>query len=235
MLAKDVMTSPVITVAPNTEIQAIAKLLLERQISAVPVLGRHDRLLGIVSEGDLLRRAATESGRHRAWWLALLADSDMHANAYIEARRQRAVDVMTPDVTAVSDEAPLQAIAQILEERRIKHVPVMRGGHLVGMITRANLLHGLAAGLLLRPGSTQVTDQAIRVALLKALRDDAGITADHVNVVVSRGVVDLWGVSESKEMKRAIQVAAHNVQGVSEVRDHLAVMSPKVRSAIGVA
>lgn len=234
MLAKEVMTSPVITISPNTEVQAIAKLFLERQISAVPVIGRHDRLLGIVGEGDLLRRVETDTGRHRSWWLALLAHAEFDARECIKARGQRAVDVMTPDVTAVSDEASLQDVAHILEERQIKRVPVMRGGRLVGIVSRANLLHGLAAGPPLRPSSAKATDQAIRTAILNALRDDAGITTDLVNVVVSRGVVDLWGVTESKQIKRAIQLVAHNVQGVCKVRDHTGVMPPMVRSAVGV-
>jgi CBS domain-containing protein len=226
MRAKDVMTSPVVTVTPDATVQEIAKLLIERGISAVPVIDQGGRVIGIVSEGDLMRRVEGAAERHRSWWLRLFSDATTDAAEYVKSHGRRAADVMTRDVVTVGEDTPLHEIAALLEQRRIKRVPVVRDGRVVGIVSRANLLHGLAT----RSTDTPVPsadDEAIRTRILTTLRDEVGGMTQFVNVVVNNGVVDLWGMAESAEVARAIQVAAENTPGVRDVRQRVTVVLPR--------
>jgi CBS-domain-containing membrane protein len=228
MRAKDVMTSPFVTVGPDATVQEIATLLIERRVSGVPVLDQGERVVGIVSEGDLLRRVEHADERHRSWWLRLLSDPATDAAEYVKTHGRRAADVMTRDVVTVGVDTPLHEIAALLEERRIKRVPVVQDGRLVGIVSRANLLHGLAAWPVAAPAPT-IDDQAIRATILTTLRVEVGGMTKFVNVVVSQGVVDLWGATDSSEVKRAIRVAAENAPGVREVRDRVGILPYMVR------
>jgi CBS domain-containing protein len=226
MRAKDVMTSPVATVTPETTVQKIAKLLIEQRISAVPVVDQGERVVGIVSEGDLMRRVATGTEWHRSWWLRLFSDPTTDAAEYVKMHGRHAADVMTRDVVTVSEDTPLHEIATLLEQRRIKRVPVVRDGRVVGIVSRANLLHGLAA----RPADTPAPtadDEAIRSRILTTLREEVGGMTQFVNVVVNQAVVDLWGITDSPEVARAIRVAAENTPGVRDVRQRVTVVPPR--------
>ena len=137
------MTTRVVAVAADTPVTEIAKLLLERQISAVPVVSDDRRLLGIVSEGDLTHGLGQE-GAKRSWWLDLLASPQAKAEAYLKSHGRLASDLMTREVVSVTPDTPLPEIARLLEARRIKRVPVLRDGELVGIVSRADLLRGFA-------------------------------------------------------------------------------------------
>jgi CBS domain-containing protein len=231
MQAKDVMTTGVVTVTPETQIQEIAKLLLERKISGVPVVDPEERVLGVVSEGDLMQRLGSESGRHRSWWLGFVASSQERAEEYVKRHGSRAADVMTRDVVTVAEETPIGEIARILEERRIKRVPVVRDGKLVGIISRANLLHGLAARKEAAPGAPSADDRSIREAVMADLAKEGWVTHGSLNVIVTDGVVELWGWVESDEERRAFKITAENVPGVRSVEDHLGSVAPWVWGA----
>ncbi len=123
MQASDIMTAKVVTVSVDTDVEVIARLLLERRISAVPVVDSSDPILGIVSEGDLIRRPETETERHRSWWLRLLADKAERAEEYVKSHGRRADQVMTRDVVTVSEDNKVGDIAELLEQWRIKRVP----------------------------------------------------------------------------------------------------------------
>ena len=148
MRAMDVMTTNVITVGPDTSVQAVAALLAERGISGVPVVDSANRLVGILSEGDLLHRVETgtesppdrRSGRRRSWWLDTIGSDEELARDYVKSHGRTAKDVMTRDVISVSDTTELADIATMLETKRIKRVPVLRDGKLVGIVSRANLV-----------------------------------------------------------------------------------------------
>jgi CBS domain-containing protein len=231
MRAKDVMTSPAVTVTPETTVQDIAKLLIERRISAVPVVDNGERLIGIVSEGDLMRRVENGGETHRSWWLRLLSEPTERAADYVKTHGRHAADVMTRGIVTVAEDAPLHEIAALLEARRIKRVPVVRDGRAVGIVSRANLLHGLAA----RPADApppSADDEAIRSGILTTLREEIGGLTEFINVVVSQGIVDLWGATDSPEAKQAIRVAAENAPGTREVRDHVTVLSPLLRATL---
>src|SRR5713101_3061382 len=128
MRAMDLMTSEVITVDENASVTAVAKLLAERGISAVPVVDRDDRVIGMVSEGDLLHRAETGTERRRSWWLEMMSSTNQLAGDYLKAHSSRVKDVMTRDAISVTDTTPVADIAVLLETNRIKRVPVLRDG-----------------------------------------------------------------------------------------------------------
>lgn len=219
MQAQDVMTTNVITVTPDTRVIEIAKLLLERHISAVPVVSDDGRLLGIVSEGDLIHELGQE-GAKRSWWLDLLASPEARAEAYLKSHGRLASDVMTRSIISVAPDTPLPEIARLLEARRIKRVPVLRDGALVGVVSRADLLRGFA----LHPSAdARADDRELRERLTVEL-EQAGLTwHPYVNIVVSDGAVHLWGVVPTREEAEALRLAAARVPGVTRVESHLAV------------
>lgn len=224
------MTTRVVTVGDDTPVETIARTLLENRISAVPVLDAASRLVGIVSEGDLMRREESQTEKHTAWWLALFGSPEEQAARYLKSHGRRASDVMTRDPVTVDESATLEQIADLLERRGIKRVPVLREGALVGIVSRANLLHGLVTAGAGRP--LKADDETIRAAILEALRHDTGIEDRFVNVTVARGVVHLWGTVAPEAEKRAASLAAENAIGVEAIEDHLRVLPSPLRSVI---
>ena len=221
MQAKDVMTTEVVTVSPATTVQEIARTMVERRISAVPVVDDSGKLVGIVSEGDLMRRAETGTERTRSWWLRLLGDEKQEARDYVKAHGRQARDVMTADVVTVADDTPISEVAGILERARIKRAPVLRDDKVVGIVSRANLLHGLAA---YQPAAAPAeSDRALRQAVLDAIAE-IGIGHHFINVIVKDGAVQLWGTVWSEDERRAISVAVESVPGVKAIDNHVAVL-----------
>jgi CBS domain-containing protein len=161
MQAKDIMTRHVVSVAPDASILVALQLMLENQISGLPVVDHRGELLGIVTEGDFLRRAETGTERRRPRWLEFLLGPGMIASDYVQSHARRVEEVMTPNVWTVSEEAPLADIVALMEKRRIKRLPVMRGDELVGIVSRANLLRALA-GVAGEIAPAPKTDEAIR-------------------------------------------------------------------------
>ncbi len=229
MQAKDIMTTSVVTVTQDTTVRDIAKLLLERRISAVPVIGAAGQLLGMVSEGDLMRRAENKTERHPSWWLRLLDGPEEKALAYIKSHGGHASDVMTRDVISVGEDTAIEEIADQLEKHRIKRVPVLKDGSLLGIVSRADLLRGLVARQS-APAST-AEDSEIRTKTQAAL-GDSGVQDTFVSVVVSGGVVHLWGVVDSEAERHAAQVAAEGVPGVKGVRNQIGVLPPTARTSM---
>lgn len=221
MFAKDVMTRQVVTVAPETAVPEVARILLERRISAVPVVDGDGRMVGIVSEGDLLRRPEVGGPRHRSWWLQLLSGAASNASEYVKAHGGQASDVMTREVVTVTEETPVGDIARLLEERRIKRVPVVRRGALVGIVSRADLLRGLASSKARPPRTAPTSDRAIRDKLTRRLAKEPWAPLGQLNVIVTDGVVHLWGLVDSPEQRRALEIAAREIDGVRRVEDHL--------------
>ncbi len=221
MQARDIMTTCVITVGPDAEVAEIAKCLLENRISAVPVVETEGRLIGIVSEGDLIRRSELGTERHRSWWLSLLLLPQHSAVDFIKTHGRRARDVMTREPITVHDDAPLEEIAEVLEKHRIKRVPVIHDGKLVGIVSRANLLHGLVARQI--DGNPSIDDRTIKAAVEKNL-SDAGVRIHLLNLVVSSGVARIWGIVTTPEEQVAACIAAERAPGVKEVRANIQIL-----------
>lgn len=219
MKAKDLMTTKVVAVGPQMPVNAVAALLLERHISAVPVIDDDRRVLGIVSEGDLMRRS--EMGRRRSWWLVSFGKTEGLAREFAKTHGQRVKDVMTPDVVTVTEETSVSEIAELLERKGIKRVPVVRDGRLVGIVSRADLLRGLAVRGLKPMVPVAPDDEAIRAQLLSLLGSEPWAETHFLSIVVDHGVVHLWGQVRSEEERQALRVAAETIPGVRDVEDHL--------------
>ena len=221
MRAMDVMTSKVITVDENASVIAIAKLLAERGISAVPVVDRENRVIGMVSEGDLLHRAETGTERRQSWWLEMMASTNRLAGDYIKSHSGNVKDVMTRDVLSVTETTSVADIAILLETNRIKRVPVLRDGKLVGIVSRANLVRALAMTINEPTSSTEADDRTIRDKLLAELKAQRWAEVAPANITVKDGIVHLWSSYLSEQEKRALVVAAENIPGVRRVEDHM--------------
>jgi CBS domain-containing protein len=230
MLARDVMTTPVIAVARDAAVPDIAEVLLAGRISAVPVVEDDGRVCGIVSEGDLINRADAGTRHRRAWWLEMLKGNDERAQAFTKAHGTRAEDVMSAEVVSVGEDTPLPEIAATLEKHHVKRVPVLREGRLVGIVSRANLLHGLASSA--PSWAPQPGDRAVRAELQRKL-DEAGLPMHQINVMVRGGTVQLWGWIDSDAQRRAARVAVESTQGADSLEDNLVITTPAERAGRG--
>lgn len=224
MNAAEIMTTHVVSVGPETLVPKIAKLMVEKRISAVPVVDGKGKLVGIVSEGDLVRRAETGTERRRAWWLDVLAEKSVLAREFVQSHGRKAKNVMTKDVVMVVEDTPVQKIADILESHSIKRVPVVRKGKVVGIVSRADLLRALASQPNAVNSRTKPVDQEIREKLSADLRKQSWAAPYGTSVVVRNGVVHLWGLVRSDNERNAIVVTAENMPGVRKVKDHMARM-----------
>jgi len=224
MKARDVMVSHVITVGPELDVRAVANTLIANGISAVPVVAIDGSIVGILSEGDLMRRAAGAE-RKRSWWLESFSSAEQLMADFVKAHGRKAKDVMTRQVISVSPDTSLQEIANLLEKHGIKRVPVIENGRLVGIVSRANLVQALATRGLAFVDVAEA-DEALRKVILLNLRKSPWTAAmTMVDVIVDRGVVNLWGVVRNEEEKNAIRIAAEGTPGVQAVNDHVRVYS----------
>lgn len=218
--ARDVMTSQVVTVGPGDTVSKVASLLTEHGISAVPVIDA-GKLVGIVSEGDLVHREEIgTAARRRSWWLRLFTDSSAMAAEYTKSHARHVAEVMTTRVATVTEGTPLADIADLLEKRRIKRVPVVREGELVGIVSRANLIRALAIARDSPLVRASGDDSAIRDELLKRLRQESWSSIGASDVTVSGGVVAFWGAYRSDAERKASRILAENVPGVREIQDN---------------
>jgi CBS domain-containing protein len=218
------MTSHVITVGPELDLKAVANTLVANGISAVPVVAINGSIVGIISEGDLMRRAVSAE-RKRSWWLETFSSAGQLMAEFVKAHGRKAKDVMTHRVISVDPDTSLQEIANLLEKHGIKRVPVIENGRLVGIVSRANLVQALATRGLAFVDVTEA-DEVLRKVILSNLRKLPWTAAlEMVDVIVDRGVVNLWGVVRNEEEKNAVRVTAEETPGVQAVNDHLRVYS----------
>jgi CBS domain-containing protein len=221
MDASDIMSHPVVTIELDTTVTALARIMVEQRISAVPVIDK-GALVGIVTEGDLLRRAEIGSEHRRSRWAELIFANRNLAAEYTKEHGRRISDVMTHSVVTVAPTASLGEIADILESRHIKRVPVVENGKLVGIVSRANLVQALASSGTTFEASTAVLDRDIRAQLCSELSDQSwSFPPTEANVIVDHGNVHLWGYIATESARRAIVVTAENIPGVRRVYDHM--------------
>ena len=220
MHARDVMTTPVITAGPETKVLDIVNLMLDNRISAVPIVGDDERLIGMVSEGDLIRRSEIGTEPHRSWWLSAFGGAATLAEDFVKSHGVTASEIMTDEVVTATEDTPLWEVAETLEKRKVKRLPVVRDGRVVGIVSRANLLQAITAQ---RDKQTDVPtrdDRSIREALMDQLKGEPWSDMSHLNIVVLDGTVHFWGIVSSDTQRTALKVAAENIPGVTEVVDH---------------
>jgi CBS domain-containing protein len=230
MLAEDVMTENVISVSEESPIHEVVGLLLKYRISAVPVINGERKVVGIISEGDLLRPEGTSrAATQRPWWLEAVSAGQQVS--YEKARGRIAGAVMTRNVVTVNEDTPLNEIAGLLERHHIKRVPVLREGRLAGVVSRANLLHGLANTIIDHHEPSAAQDRQLRNELVRILLSKRELDGAIVNVTVTDGNVRLWGVVENADEAAMAENAAKVLPGVKSVENNL---RPKPISGVPV-
>ena len=223
MQVRDVMTTSVISVNSDESILKAAGLMLQNRISGLPVVDANGALVGVVTEGDFLRRSELGTARHRPKWLEFVVGPGRLANEYVHQSGRKVAEVMTPTPHTVGEDDTLEAVVKLMERHRIKRLPVVRDGRMVGIISRANLLHALASLAREMPAAAP-DDAAIRDRILAALAQQHW--ALGINVVVKDGIAQIWGTILDARERQACIVTVENVAGVKQVHDHLVWVEP---------
>jgi CBS domain-containing protein len=218
------MTRNVISVKPDTFIVQAANTMLQQHISGLPVISETGRLVGIISEGDFIRRAEIGTTRKRGRWLKLLLGPGRAATDYVREQGRKVGEIMTPDPITVTEDATLEEIVKVMEKNHVKRLPVLRGHQLVGIVTRANLLQAVADLARDVPDPT-ADDDHIRNRVFAAIEKSDWRPA-RFNITVRDGIVHLNGVMFDERSRQAAIVAAENVSGVRTVHDHLYWVDP---------
>lgn len=219
MRAYQIMTSRLTTVRADTPVEEAAQLMLTKRISGLPVVDAAGRLVGIVSEGDFLRRGEIGTRRRRSAWLEFFVGPGRLASEFVREEGRAVKDVMTADPVTISEDATLDEIVKLMEQKGIKRLPVLRGDALVGIVTRANLLQAVSnLSRTAPPPSTN--DDALRKLIIASMENQPWCPMG-LSIVVSNGEVDLGGIITDDRQREAAVVAAKNVAGVRTVHDHL--------------
>jgi CBS domain-containing protein len=225
MKVSDVMTPDVLSVSPDASVATATELMLQKRISGLPVVDDHGTLVGIVTEGDFLRRAETDTGRRRPRWLEFFMGVGRLSDEYVRLRGRKVSDVMTHEVQTVPPDAPLEQAVRLMERRHIKRVVVASGGKVVGILTRANLLHAMAS-FAHEIAPLSAADSGIRERLLAELKNQPWAPLTAVDITVRNGVVQLSGIITDERQRQALRVAAENIPGVKNVEDNVVWVEP---------
>ena len=225
MNVKHIMTWPVFSIGPDATVLQAVQLMLRHKISGLPVVGADGKLVGIVTEGDFLRRTETATEQRRPNWLNFLMGPGRLADEYVHTHTRKIADVMTPEPYTITEDTSLEVVVKLMEKHRIKRLPVVRNKQLVGIVSRANLLHALAS---LAPSASApaATDEIIHKSLLIELQHEKWAPIGFLNVIVRNAVVELWGTITDERQRQALIVAAQNIPGVKDVQDHLVWVDP---------
>ena len=230
MNASQVMTRSVVTVPADATVYAAADILLGSRISAAPVVDADGRMVGLVSEADLMNRPEIGTVPTKSWLQRLLSDDARLARDYVRSHSHRVADVMTRKVVTAEERTPLQDVALLMQRHGVKRLPVMRDGKVVGIVSRANLLQGLLAREPF-PAASSLDDDQIRDKIYKELASHSW-AANISNIVVDNGVVSLWGHVSSAPAKEAVRAAVENVAGVQRVVNNVVIMAREVSYGI---
>jgi CBS domain-containing protein len=219
MRAHQIMTRPVITVTPDTTIVDAATIMLQRHVSGLPVVDASGKLLGVVSEGDFIRRAEIGTGRKRGRWLRFILGPGKSASDFVHEHGRKVSEIMSTSPLTITEDTALAEIVALMEKNHVKRLPVMRGSQVVGIVSRANLLQAVASLARQVPDPT-ADDDHIRNRVIDALEKNDWCPFG-LSVIVKDGIVHLSGVITEERSRQAAVVAAENVQGVQKVHDHL--------------
>lgn len=225
MKAFDLMTCETVSIGPEANILEALRLMLDRRISGLPVVDAGGTLVGILTEGDLLRRAELQTEPQRSAWHSFLLGPGRLADEYVRTHGRKVVDVMTRNVVSVAEDIALQEIVRLMQRHRIKRLPVTNAGRLVGIVSRADLLRALASAPVKAIG-VGTGDAALRTCILDEIERQPWGPAAMVEVAVDSGVVSLRGVLTDDRERAALHVLVENVPGVLRVRDQLTTIEP---------
>ena len=223
MKAGDIMTARVLSISPDAGVVEAIELMMRNHISGLPVVDASGALVGMVTEGDFLRRAETGTTLKRPRWLEFVVGPNRLAEEYVETHGRKVAEVMTRVPITITEDTPLDEVVATMEHRRIKRLPVMRGSQIVGIVSRANLVRALGAIAATPTSGTIEDDRAIRQRLLAELRQQQWATRVWAqDIIVRSGVVHLWfGSDEPEETRQAVRIAAENIPGVQRIEVHV--------------
>jgi CBS domain-containing protein len=219
MRAHQIMTRPVITVTPETRIVDAANTMLQKHVSGLPVVEATGKLVGIVSEGDFIRRSEIGTQRKRGRFLKFILGPGNAATNFVHEHGSKVAEIMTPEPLTITEDTALDDIVELMEKNNIKRLPVMRGDKIVGIVSRSNLLQAVASLAREIPDPT-ADDDHIRNRVIDALEKNDWCPFG-LSVIVRDGIVHLSGVITEERSRKAAVVAAENVAGVVKVHDHL--------------
>ena len=220
MQARDVMVRGVISVGPDIPVQIAANAMVTNSVSALPVIDIRAKLVGIVSEGDLIRRIEIGTEQRPFRGSETLMSSDALAKEFVKSHAKRVSDVMTREVITAQPETPLREIANLMEKHSIKRVPIVRDERVVGIVSRANLLQVLARA---NDNTDWVeSDRVLHQRFVDSIKDQPW-AGRPFNVIVNDRCADLWGFVYSVDEKTAVRVAAEATSGIESLRDHLGI------------
>jgi CBS domain-containing protein len=227
MNAADVMTLNVISIEQGASIGDAIRLMLDHHISGLPVVDGSGKLVGILTEGDLLRRAETRTERQRPRWIELLRGPGRLAEDYVHTHGRKVGEVMTEAVVSVSEDASLAEVVRLMERHNIKRLPVLRGNALVGIVSRADLMRALA-GLVQEETllASPLSDDEIGKDVLASLAETVWAPRAGIRIAVTDGAVTLAGAITDEKQREALHIAVENVPGVKRVRDRIVWVEP---------
>jgi CBS domain-containing protein len=224
MKASDVMTHPVLAVDPDTPLAQAVRLMIDHRISGLPVTASDGHIVGMLTEGDLLRRVEIETEGRKPGWLSSFLMPEREAAKYVLTHGRRVSEVMTADVITVTEETSLSVIVTLMQKHHIKRVPVAADGKLVGVVSRADLVRKLGEALSASSGTA--SDGVIRQAILAAMKKDKWAPGNRISVAVHEGVVQLDGCLYDTHQRDAIGVLAENTLGVRDVQNRIVCIEP---------
>jgi CBS domain-containing protein len=234
MLVRDIMSAPVITIHPRATIRSAIQHMLASRLSGLPVAERPGALLGIVSEGDLLHRAEIGTAKTRSGWLDFLLGPGRSAQDYTQAHARYVEDVMTRDVVTIDENATLDDAVKLMEQHKIKRLPVTRDGALIGIMSRADVMRALLQSKDAQAANARALDDpAIKKAILDEINAQRWSTPDSIKVEVNNGDVVLSGVIFDERERDAVRVCAENVPGVKTVIDNMIWIDPESGTYLG--
>ena len=231
MEARQVMTSPILTISPGASLRQAIEMMLEKRVSGLPVVNEIGQLVGLISEGDLLHRSELGTERHRSKWLDFLVGPGRSASDYVQSHSRRVADVMTTDIVTVQEATPLEEVVQIMEKRRIKRVPVVRDGGVSGIVTRSDLLRAFLKMSAAR--ETAISDDEIQKKIYDTIEQEGWAPAGSIHVKVADGHVTLVGTIFDERERDAIRVCAENQPGVTHVSDDMIWVEPTSGTYMG--
>ncbi len=226
MKVSDAMTAEVRTALVNDKVSLVMRIMLGARVSGLPVVDEHGALVGILTEGDLIRRAELGTDRRRPKWLEVALGPRRLAQEYVETHSRRVGDLMTTNVLTIDESAPLADAVDLLEKKHIKRLPVTREGRLVGILSRADLMRAFLGTIPRDESCSGQTDADIRHHIEEEIQRQPWITRSAIQVSVKEGTVDLDGVVTNEDMRCALRVLIENTPGVTRIHDHLVISAP---------
>ena len=225
MQAKDIMTRNVTTVTPSANVREAAKLMASKRLSGLPVVTSEGRPVGMLTASDLLHRVETGTEKRSSWFTSFFSNPDDMARQYAKAHGLKAHEVMSRHVISVRDDSDISEVADVLDRNRLKRVPVVRDGTLVGVISRTDLVRVLSEASVGQPVAKS-DDAALQNAIWQEIRKQKWLNGGYVNITVMDGVVEAWGMVASEDQRNALMVLVEEAAGADKVEDHLVVGTP---------